>query len=180
MTTTVNLSWGSMVLDPVTGVLLNNQMDDFATTNATNAFGLPPSRENRVQPGKRPLSSMSPTILLRDGDVALVLGASGGPTIMTSVTQVIVQVLQFGRNVREAIAFKRVHNMLFPDVTLAEPWLPLRLGMGLRLRGHEVSPMIKALADGHRIGNVQAISVSGTGAIEAWSDPRKDGLPAGF
>lgn len=185
-TETINLVFGSRVAVPEIGVCLNNQMDDFTTRlGEPNAFGLRQSADNLPAPGKRPLSSMSPTIVLdADGEVEIVAGASGGPRIITGTTQVILNVLLFGMSAEEAVGATRVHHQWLPDVVFAEPggrlWheggsslyetLP-RVGEGLRERGHTL--------DARRdIGVVQLI-VGRDGVWEAVSDPRKGGEPAG-
>lgn len=88
VTSTVNLEWGCRYMDDHTGIILNNELDDFSTPNANNSFGIPPSPANFIEPGKRPLSSASPLILERDGQIVLVIGAAGGSRIITAVAEV--------------------------------------------------------------------------------------------
>lgn len=122
MTCTVNTSWGCKVTVPGTGVMLNNQMDDFSIAPGTpNAFGLVGSESNAVAPGKRPLSSMSPTIVLDStGQPVLTAGAAGGPRIINATLQVLLRVLDGGCSVAEALAAPRVHHQWRPDQLLFE------------------------------------------------------------
>jgi gamma-glutamyltranspeptidase/glutathione hydrolase len=122
MTCTVNTSWGCKITVPGTGVMLNNQMDDFSIAPGTpNAFGLVGSASNAVAPGKRPLSSMSPTIVLDStGQPVLTAGAAGGPRIINATLQVLLRVLDGGCSVAEALAAPRVHHQWRPDQLLFE------------------------------------------------------------
>jgi gamma-glutamyltranspeptidase/glutathione hydrolase len=116
VTYTLNGAYGSGVTVPGDGFLLNNEMDDFAAKPGTpNMFGLVQGEANAIQPGKRPLSSMMPTMLTRDGKLFMVLGAPGGSHIISNVLQVIVNVLDFGMNVQDAIDWPRVHHQWRPD-----------------------------------------------------------------
>ena len=108
-------SFGSKILSPSTGIILNNEMDDFSYPGITNSFGIPPSPNNFPIPGKTPLSSMVPTVIVdREGDVRLVTGASGGTKITSNVGQVILRDILFDKNVKEAIDAKRLHHQLSP------------------------------------------------------------------
>lgn len=120
MTTTINLLFGSIVYDPVTGIILNNEMDDFLTKSYNNSFGLAPSRFNLVKPYKRPLSSTAPTIIMRNGIPDMVIGAAGGSRITTAIFMAIVRIYQLGQNLLESISFPRFHDQLIPDYTLME------------------------------------------------------------
>lgn len=116
LTTTVNLLFGSLVHDPATGVIFNNEMDDFSQVNKSNSFALAPSIYNYPSPGKRPLSSTVPTVVLNElGIPDLIIGASGGSTITTSVLQAIIRVYWYKMPLLEAIAYPRVHHQLLPD-----------------------------------------------------------------
>lgn len=116
LTTTVNLLFGSLVHDPITGVIFNNEMDDFSQTGRSNSFGLAASRYNYPMPGKRPLSSTSPTIVLNElGRPDLVVGASGGSRITTSVLQTLVRTYWYRMPLLESIAYPRIHHQLLPD-----------------------------------------------------------------
>jgi gamma-glutamyltranspeptidase / glutathione hydrolase len=116
VTYTLNAGYGSKVTVPGAGFLLNDEMDDFAAKPGTpNLFGLVQGEANAVGPGRRPLSSMVPTIVLKDGKPFLVLGAPGGSTIITAVLQVMLNVMDFGMNVQDAIDFPRVHDQWKPD-----------------------------------------------------------------
>jgi gamma-glutamyltranspeptidase/glutathione hydrolase len=122
MTCTVNTSWGSKVMIPGTGVVLNNEMDDFSLAPGTpNAFGLVGSYANAVAPGKRPLSSMSPSIVL-DADrlPTVTCGAAGGPRIITATLQVLLRVLDLKQSITDAISGCRIHHQWSPDTLLAE------------------------------------------------------------
>lgn len=121
LTTTVNLLFGSLVHDPVTGVIFNNEMDDFSQIERSNSFGLAPSIYNYPAPGKRPLSSAVPTIVLHElGFPDLVVGASGGSTITTSVLQAIVRSYWYKMPLLETVAYPRVHHQLLPDTLEVE------------------------------------------------------------
>ena len=170
---TINLYWGSCVEVPGFGFLLNNEMDDFTTSAGANAFGLIQSDRNRPAPGKRPLSSMSPTIVLDGGRPVAIAGASGGPRIITGTLQVLLSALVFGDDAGQAVARPRLHHQWQPDeVRVETSWTDAATLDGLRARGHKVVSYKKP------VGVVQAIVVK-DGRITAASDPRKGGRPAG-
>ncbi len=174
-TQTINLAFGSLLDVPGYGFCLNNEMDDFTTVRGeANAFGLRQSEANLPHPGQRPLSSMSPTIVLDGAGVYAVAGASGGPRIITSTAQVLMRVLLGGASAGEAVAGPRLHHQWSPDRLDLETWgagAPGSLVGGLAERGHEV---------GRRrvVGAVQLIRRGSGGRWEAASDPRKGGVPA--
>jgi gamma-glutamyltranspeptidase/glutathione hydrolase len=121
VTTTLNDSFGSRVTAEGLGFLLNNEMDDFAAKpGAPNLFGLIQGPANAIGPGKRPLSSMAPTIVLRDGKLFLVLGSPGGPRIITTVANILMGVVDYGMNIQEAVNAPRFHHQWLPDVTRVE------------------------------------------------------------
>ncbi len=125
---TVNLNYGAKITLPGTGVILNNQMDDFSAQPGTpNAFGLVGSEANSIEPGKRPLSSMSPTIIVRDSQPVMALGGAGGPAIITAVLQVIVNVLGLGMELPQAVAHPRFHHQYRPDLLIVEEDSPIAL-----------------------------------------------------
>lgn len=171
LTSTVNLGFGSGVIDPTTGILLNNQMDDFAAQpDAPNAFGLVGGSANAVAPGKRPLSSMTPMIVTKDGQPVLCVGGSGGPKIVTATVQTIVNVIDHQQQVAAAVALPRIHAQWMPDKLFVEPEIPADVRDALTRRGHVVVPMKDP-------ASVQAIAITPTGLF-ATSDPRKGGSPA--
>lgn len=171
LTTTVNLGFGSGVIDPATGILLNNQMDDFAAQpDAPNAFGLVGGGANAVAPGKRPLSSMTPMIVAKDGQPVLCVGGSGGPKIVTATVQTIVNVIDHHQHVAAAVALPRIHAQWMPDKLFVEPEIPNDVREALTRRGHTVAPMKDPAA-------VQAIAITPKG-LYATSDPRKGGTAA--
>jgi gamma-glutamyltranspeptidase/glutathione hydrolase len=137
-TTTLNSSYGSGVAAEGLGFLLNNEMNDFTTAlGQPNQFGLIQGQANAIQPGKRPLSSMAPTILTRDGKPFLVLGSPGGPRIITTVLQVIANVVDFRLNVQEAVDGPRVHHQWLPDLlTLEGAGFSPEMQAALRRKGH--------------------------------------------
>jgi gamma-glutamyltranspeptidase/glutathione hydrolase len=138
-TTTLNFSYGLGLVAEGTGVLLNNELDDFAAKpGAPNAFGLVGGAANAPGPGKRPLSSMSPTIVLRDGRPFLVTGSPGGSRIITAVLQVIVNVVDRGLPLDQAVALPRLHHQWRPDEVVVEHGFPRELIEALQARGHKV------------------------------------------
>ena len=166
ITTTVNTSFGSKVIIPGTGVVMNNQMDDFAILpKVANAFGLLGGEANNIQAGKRPLSSMSPTLLLKDGKPVMSLGAAGGPTIITQVVQALVNWIDLGMDLEQALAAARIHHQWQPDVTFIEQSLADVTKASLQQRGHK-------LHSRSYMGATQAISLSYNNLFEAVTEPR--------
>ena len=166
-TTTLNGAYGCGLA--VSGVLLNNEMDDFTIKpGAPNQFGLVQSKRNAIAPRKRPLSSMTPTILLKDGDVQLVLGSPGGPTIISTVAQVILYHVAGKRTLSEAIARPRIHCQWLPDELLHEKLMDLEVRALTKL-GHNLRRK-----DGP-MGDVQAVGRDKQGRLLAVSDPRGRG-----
>jgi gamma-glutamyltranspeptidase/glutathione hydrolase len=138
-TTTLNLGFGAKFVVEGTGVLLNNEMDDFAVKpGSANAFGLVQGEPNRIEPGKRMLSSMTPTIVVKDGELRAVVGTPGGPTITTTVFQVIRALVDYGLPMDQAVAAVRLHHQWLPDSITAEESLPAATEAGLRALGHEL------------------------------------------
>ena len=136
-TYTLNLNFGVGLVADGTGILLNNELDDFAAkAGALNAYRLVGSDINLPQPGKRPLSSMAPTIVLRDGRVVLVTGTPGGSRIITTVLQVILNAIDHQMNIAEAIAAPRIHHQWVPDEAFAERGVARDPLQSLQERGH--------------------------------------------
>lgn len=171
LTTTVNGYFGSKLVS-AGGVVLNNEMDDFAIDPAVaNGFGLTQSEANLVAPGKRPLSSMTP-VLLFDGDrVVGCAGGSGGPRIISNTLQAILGVWLFGLDPRAAVEAPRVHHQWSPDALTIDPEIAPDVRRGLESRGHTL------VVNGNPTA-VQLLRVRADGVIEAASDPRKNGAPA--
>jgi gamma-glutamyltranspeptidase/glutathione hydrolase len=138
-TATINTSFGSKVIVPGTGILLNDEMDDFsAQPGAPNHFGLVGAEANAIAPGKRPLSSMSPTIVLRDGRPILAIGAAGGPTIINQTVLAITGVLDLGLPLDAALAQPRFHHQWKPDELRLENRAPAGLREQLTALGHHI------------------------------------------
>ena len=155
------------------GILLNNEMDDFAArAGAVNAFGLVQGAANLPGPGKRPLSSMTPTILFRDGRVSMVTGSPGGSRIITITLQTILNVVDHGLNVAEAVAAPRIHHQWLPDAIDAESGLSVDTLRLLAGRGHRV------VARG-TFGNVNAILAVPGGWAGAADTRQRGTLAAG-
>ncbi len=172
-TETINTSFGSLVYYPVLGFMLNNEMDDFSSPSGANVYGLRQSDNNLPEPGKRPLSSMSPTIVERDGVPVLALGASGGPRIISSVVQVLLDILWFGDEPMDALQRARVHHQWLPDrVYVEEAYRDAELELQFMNIGYEVKPR-------SNIGVVQVLQMK-DGLMKPASDPRKGGKPAGI
>lgn len=172
-TYTLNFSYGLGLVAEGTGILLNNEMDDFAAkAGATNAFGLVQGAANLPGPGRRPLSSMTPTILFRDGRVAMVTGSPGGSRIITITLQTILNVIDHRMNVAEAVIAPRIHHQWLPDAIDAESGISpdtLRL---LGERGHRVAPRAA-------FGNVNAIMAVPGGWAGAADTRQRGTLAAG-
>merc|ERR1719481_442244 len=175
VTSTINRYFGSKFRSPSTGIIMNNEMDDFSFEGIINSFGIRPSENNMVAPGKRPVSSMSPTIVVdRKGRVKAVVGASGGSKITTAVSQVLFRVLYLGEGIKEAVDARRLHHQLLPKELLYETGLTRWMVKGLEKFGH----ITKEFPLGGSI--VQGILVdSESGDITANSDFRKGGEVAG-
>ncbi|KAI9339641.1 nucleophile aminohydrolase [Obelidium mucronatum] len=176
LTSTVNLIFGSQVMDPVTGVILNDEMDDFSIPGVANAFGLAPSPYNFIHPKKRPLSSMVPTIIEHNGIPEIVIGASGGSMIPTSVVAAILHMIDFGLDINDAIDMPRFHHQLFPNSLKVENDFSLGYSEDLEAKGHK----IERLAPGQKFVGVSGIRRLSNGLITAASDARKGGLAAGY
>lgn len=173
-TTTVNTTFGSKVMIPGTGIVLNNQMDDFSIQpGVANAFQLIGGEANAVAPGKRPLSSMSPTLVLQNGNPVLALGAAGGPTIITQTVINLVGVLDLHLPLDTALAQPRFHQQWAPDELRVEETLPPAVAESLRARGHKLV---------HGSGGAsQIIGVDPqTGDLLGASEPRLPSKAAGF
>jgi gamma-glutamyltranspeptidase/glutathione hydrolase len=154
-TYTLNTSFGSGVVIPGTGILMNNEMDDFATQpGKPNVFGLIQSDKNAVGPGKRPLSSMTPTFVLREGHLFLVLGSPGGPTIINTVLQTVLNVVDHKMTIQQAVAAPRFHHQWMPDLIAWERFgLPDDLRRAMEGRGHRFA------VAGTLMGSCQAIAI---------------------
>lgn len=175
ITATVNTTFGSKVIVPGTGVVLNNEMDDFSIHPGTpNAFGLVGAENNAVEPGKRPLSSMSPTIVLdANREPVLTVGAAGGPKIITQTLSVIVNHLEYGMSLNEAVSQPRFHHQWRPDQLLVESSMPEEIRARLTARGHRVQ-----VTGG--IAVAQAIARNSAGALIGVHDPKVPGKAAGY
>jgi gamma-glutamyltranspeptidase/glutathione hydrolase len=174
MTYTLNGSFGSGVTIPGLGFLMNNEMDDFsAKPGASNMFGLVQGESNAIQPGKRPLSAMTPTIVLHNGKPYIVIGAPGGSRIITGVMQVILNVIDFKMNIQEAIDQPRFHHQWRPDrLYLERGFSPDTIAL-LKARGHDVEENTFGVA------LVEGILIDG-GWLQGGSDGRANGKAAGY
>ena len=165
-TQSVNTRFGSKLLVPRAGIVLNNEMDDFAIhSEIGNVYGLIGNEANSLQPKKRPLSSMSPTIILNGNRPELVVGAAGGPRIINATLQTILNVLDFRMPVKTAVETERMHHQWMPDRLILEAKISGDRRKALEERGH-------AVREQNALGVVQAITVSGAEASGA-ADPRK-------
>jgi gamma-glutamyltranspeptidase/glutathione hydrolase len=177
ITMTINTTFGSGMTVPGLGIVLNNEMDDFSVAKAVpNVYGLLDMQgANAIAPGKRPLSSMTPTLALRDGALFMVTGSPGGPRIISTTLLSLVNVLDFGMTIQEAVSAPRFHHQWEPDVLYLEPAPPADVVAALRARGHEVK-----VQDWHWSA-AEAIAVDPeTGWHRGGSDPRRDGLALGY
>ncbi len=177
VTTTLNNSFGSYVTAKGLGFLLNDEMDDFASKQGKpNMFGLIQGPANSIAPGKRPLSSMTPTIVLKDGKVAMVLGSPGGGRIITTVANIFLSVADQGLNIQEAVDAPRFHHQYLPDVLYLEPGFPDATVDALRSMGYQIKVSKGHWSDGECI----AVDPE-TGDIEGGQDHRHHyGKAAGY
>jgi gamma-glutamyltranspeptidase/glutathione hydrolase len=185
-TYTLNDDYGSGVVARGTGMLLNDEMDDFtAKVGAPNLYGLIQSARNQIEPRKRPLSAMTPTFVLRkDGSLWFTVGSPGGPRIITAVLQVIVNVIDYQMNIQEAIDAPRIHHQWLPDEIRFEPYgLSADTVSALNARGHklELRPEFRGYTRRGYMGDVQSIMIEeGTGVRLGASDSRRsEGAPVG-
>jgi gamma-glutamyltranspeptidase/glutathione hydrolase len=177
ITQTVNLLFGSGITVPGTGIVLNDEMDDFAVaTHTPNAFGLVDVRgANAVAARKRPLSSMTPTIVVKDGRAYMVSGSPGGPRIISTTLLTVLNVVDYGMDVQEAVSAPRFHHQWQPDTLVLERAIPEDVRDGLRRRGHVLEISTRDWS------SAQAIVVDPkTGLHMGGSDPRTDGLALGW
>ncbi len=174
-TYTINSAFGSKVVVEGAGFLMNNEMDDFsAKPGVPNQFQLIGSEANSIQPGKRMLSSMSPVIVLKEGKPYLITGSPGGSTIITSVLQVILNVLEFGMNVRDAVEMPRIHHQYLPDMIDYE-----RFGMTMDVKNNLVKDGEK-IGEIKKLGIVESILIDNEGIFWGAADPRGTGIAKGL
>ena len=176
MTTTLNDYFGSRATLPGLGFLLNDEMDDFTSKlGAPNMYGLIQGEANAIAPGKRPLSTMTPTIVVKDGRLLMVLGSPGGPTIISTVANVLTHAVDFGENLQRAVNAPRFHHQWMPDE--------------LRVEASQFAPDTLELLEkmGHKIkrtgpwGDAECIAIDGnTGERLGASDARNGGSAVGW
>ncbi|KAM6507185.1 hypothetical protein FALCPG4_018567 [Fusarium falciforme] len=168
LTTTINLLFGSQVMDPETGIILNDVMNDFSIPGVSNEYGYAPCPANFVRPGKRPLSSTTPVFIEDlDGNLRLVVGAAGGSRIISSTVQTIIHVLDQGMPMDEALRHPRLHDQLIPDQTGFESGYEAEVISFLAERGHNVTLMPSTLSA------VQGIIRRLDGTFDVASEPRQ-------
>jgi gamma-glutamyltranspeptidase/glutathione hydrolase len=173
LTTTVNLDFGSHVEAPKSGIVLNDQMDDFAAKpGKPNGFGLVGAEANAIAPGKRPTSSMTPLLVVDENGVAMCAGASGGPTIVASTVQAVVAVVDEGVDAETAVAAPRVYEQWRPDQLILEADIPEDVAQALAKRGHKI-----VRRDPKSFPPAEQVILRHGDELEAASDPRKGGVP---
>ena len=177
LTVTLNGSYGSGVVSEKYAISLNNEMDDFTTRpGEPNAFGLVQGLGNVVEPGKRPLSSMSPTLVEKDGRIVMTLGAAGGPRIISSVVQTIYRVLVTGLDLDRAVQFPRIHHQFLPNKLYMDEFkFSPELIAGLQNKGHETVEQRPAY-----LGRIKAVRLNDRNYLEAAYDNRSEGAVGGF
>jgi gamma-glutamyltranspeptidase/glutathione hydrolase len=176
-TTTINDAYGSKLFCDELGFFLNNEMDDFSSKpGVPNMFGLIGNEANSIAPSKRMLSSMTPTIVEKNGQLFMVVGTPGGSTIITSVLQTILNVYEFNMNMQEAVAAPRFHHQWLPDVVTMEPkGFSEDLIQQLKSLGYLINQNNTPV-----IGKVDAIQILPNGYKESGADPRGDDRAVGY
>ena len=174
LTVSVNSGFGSGVFSELYGINLNNTMDDFTShPNEPNQYGLVQGKANEVAPGKRPLSSMSPTLVEKNGKIILALGAPGGPRIISAVLQSLYRNIVNGYDIDKAIQFPRVHQQFLPEkVYMDEDKLPPAVVDSLTERGHKFEK--------GKLGRVYGVARSKSGHLEGAYDSRGEGAAGGY
>jgi len=177
LTVTLNGSYGSGIVSEQFGISLNNEMDDFTTRpGEPNMFGLVQGYGNRVQPGKRPLSSMSPTLVEKDGKIIMALGAAGGPRIISSVIQTIYRVLVTGLDIDRAVQFPRVHHQFLPNKLYMDEFkFSPEVVAGLQKKGHVTVEQRPGY-----LGRIKAVRLNDKNYLEAAYDNRSEGAVGGY
>jgi gamma-glutamyltranspeptidase / glutathione hydrolase len=175
LTFTINTGFGAGVVAEGTGILLNNEMDDFAIApGVPNSFGLVGNEANAIAPRKTPLSSMTPTIITENGKLRMVTGTPGGSTIITQVLQIVLNVLEYKMNASSAVSASRIHHQWFPDELRVEPFgMDTMTLQELRRRGHNV-------VEKPVWGNANVILVNPDNSLEGATDARGEGEARGF
>jgi len=175
LTTTLNDSYGNKVVVDGAGFLLNNEMDDFSVKpGVPNIFGLVGNEANAIEPGKRMLSSMTPTIILKDSKPFMVVGSPGGGKIITSVLQTLLNVIEFDMDLQEAVDAPRFHHQWLPDLLQAEKNL---LSRNMIKKLSDIGYELKFVSD---FGRVEAVMFNSDGTLSGHSDKRGSGKAIGF
>jgi len=176
VTTTLNGAYGSKVYVEEGGFFLNNEMDDFsAKAGSPNMFGLIGAEANAIEPEKRMLSSMTPTIVEKDGELLMVVGSPGGSTIITTVFQTILNVIEFEMGMDEAVVASRFHHQWLPDEILFEKTFDTLAFQNLRAKGYQLRS-----GESRIIGKVDAVLIMADGKLEGGADPRGDDAAVGY
>jgi gamma-glutamyltranspeptidase/glutathione hydrolase len=174
VTTTLNGEYGSRTVIGGAGFIINNEMDDFSIKAGTpNMYGALGAEANAISPGKRMLSSMTPTIVMKNSRPYLVVGTPGGTTITTSVFQTLVNILEFDLNTEDAVNKPKFHHQWLPDVIFVEKGFPAATKEGLEKMGYKI-------VQRESIGRTEVIKILASGKIEAVADKRGEDTAAGF
>ena len=176
VTTTLNGSFGTGITVDGAGFLLNNEMDDFSIKPGTpNLYGLVGNAANAIYPNKRPLSSMTPTIVLQDGEPFIIIGSPGGSTIITTVLQIIINIIEFNMDIASAVSAPRFHSQWLPDVIMVEPnTISESTQNELELLGHTVVPY-----KWNYIGSANGILIEDD-FYYSGADPRRENAAVGY
>jgi gamma-glutamyltranspeptidase/glutathione hydrolase len=174
VTTTLNGGYGSRTVVGGAGFLLNNEMDDFSIKpGVPNMYGAVGGEANAIQPGKRMLSSMTPTLVLKNNKPFIVCGTPGGTTIITSVLQTLMDIIEFNMSAEEAVAKPKFHHQWLPDVIYLEKTFPADVQEQLKKMGYTITQR-------GAIGRTDMIKITGRNKIEIAADPRGDDAAEGY